>query len=163
MAGGGRRAARTRVKSSTDAEEDEPLRNPRINSKNRRHSSSLRIFNVRLEVVLGFCILSSLIIFFLIHSLVNTVEEVERPRVVTPFPAPKLMDLSMVHASFRCLFEFTCTFSKFGFFDRFLNWLCNSFKVIIERACIGEHIVLMFILEFVPGIFFFVIICLFEF
>ncbi|KAL5762404.1 hypothetical protein ACOSP7_018668 [Xanthoceras sorbifolium] len=98
MAGGGRRSARSRVKSSTDAEEDEPLRNrnSRINSKNRRYnSSSLRIFNVKLEIILGFCILLSLIIFFLIHRLVNPVEETQRPRVVTPFPAPKLMDLPM--------------------------------------------------------------------
>ncbi|TXG56065.1 hypothetical protein EZV62_017378 [Acer yangbiense] len=96
MAGGSRRSARSRIKSSTDADEDEPLRNPRINSKNRRDSSSsLRIFNVRLEIVLGFCILSFLVIFFLIHRLVNTVEENQRPRVVTPFPAPKLMDLPM--------------------------------------------------------------------
>ncbi|KAI9170391.1 hypothetical protein LWI28_027193 [Acer negundo] len=96
MAGGGRRNARSRIKSSTDADEDEPLRNTRINSKNRRDSSSsLRIFNVRLEIVLGFCILSFLVIFFLIYGLVNTVEETQRSRVVTPFPAPKLIDLPM--------------------------------------------------------------------
>ncbi|KAK0575137.1 hypothetical protein LWI29_034460 [Acer saccharum] len=96
MAGGSRRSARSRIKSSTDADEDEPLRNTRINSKNRRDSSnSLRLFNVRLEIVLGFCILSFLVIFFLIRRLVNTVEENQRPRVVTPFPAPKLMDLPM--------------------------------------------------------------------
>ncbi|KAK4841447.1 hypothetical protein QYF36_004670 [Acer negundo] len=94
MAGGGRRSTRSRIKSSTDADEDEPLRNTWINSKNPRDSSSsLRIFNVRLEIVLGFCVLSFLVIFFLIYGLVNTVEESQRPRVVTPFPAPKLMDL----------------------------------------------------------------------
>lgn len=30
--------------------------------------------------------------------------------------------------------------------------VCGSFKVTTRTACTGEHIVLMFILEFVPGI-----------
>ncbi|KAJ4710863.1 mannosyl-oligosaccharide glucosidase GCS1-like [Melia azedarach] len=97
MTGTGQRSARSRIKSSTDINEDESLRNARINLRNRRNTnrdhSLLRIFNVDIKVMLGFIIFAFLIILFLIHRLVKPDQDAERPRVIRPFPAPKLMDL----------------------------------------------------------------------
>lgn len=99
MTGGGRRSARSRVKSSADDNEDN-LRRAKPNLKYRRDRSKdstlLRIFNANLSIMIGLSILALLIIYFVISHVVNPVEEAQRPRVVTPFPAPKLMDLPMV-------------------------------------------------------------------
>lgn len=98
MTGGGRRSARSRVKSSADDNEDN-LRRAKPNLKYRRDRSKdstlLRIFNANLSIMIGLSILALLIIYFVISHVVNPVEEAQRPRVVTPFPAPKLMDLPM--------------------------------------------------------------------
>ncbi|XP_021276362.1 mannosyl-oligosaccharide glucosidase GCS1-like isoform X1 [Herrania umbratica] len=96
MTGGGRRSARSRTKSFTDVNEDDDHRT-KPNSKRRRdktrdRGNALRILNVNLKIVLGFGIMASLIIFFLVSHLINPAE-VARPRAVTPFPAPKIMDL----------------------------------------------------------------------
>ena len=85
MSGNGRRTTRSRTKSATDANGDDPLCNTKPNPKlrkdrNRAHNSVFAFF----------------VIFFLIRRLVNPAEEVQRPRVVTPFPAPKIMDLPQV-------------------------------------------------------------------
>ncbi|XWS22745.1 hypothetical protein CRYUN_Cryun29cG0062800 [Craigia yunnanensis] len=100
MTGGGRRSARSRTKSSTDVNEDDGAFNKtKPNSKLRRvkikdHGNALRILNANLKIMLGFSIVAALIIFFLVNHLINPAEEARRPRVVTPFPAPKIMDLS---------------------------------------------------------------------
>ena len=103
MTGGGRRSARSRTKSSTDVNEDDDAFNKtKPNSKHRRvkikdHGNALRILNANLKIMLGFSIVAALIIFFLVNHLINPAEEARRPRVVTPFPAPKMMDLPQVH------------------------------------------------------------------
>ncbi|XVE85298.1 hypothetical protein DITRI_Ditri17bG0080500 [Diplodiscus trichospermus] len=101
MTGGGRRAARSRTRSSTDVnEEDDALHRTKPNSKLRRaktkdHGNALRILNANLKIMLGFSIVAAIIIFFLVNHLINPAEEAGRPRVVTPFPAPKIMDLPL--------------------------------------------------------------------
>ena len=109
MSGNGRRSARSRIKSATDADEDDPLRKTKPNLKVRKdHKSTstsrayspIRIFDVNLKVMLGLSVFAFFVIFFLIHRLVNQAEEAPRPRVVTPFPAPKVMDLPQVKFDF---------------------------------------------------------------
>ena len=103
MAGGGRRSARSRTKSSTDINEvDDAFLKTKPNPKLRRvkakdHGNALRILNANLKLMLGFSIVAALIFFFLFNHLINPTEEARRPRVVTPFPAPKMMDLPQVH------------------------------------------------------------------
>ncbi|WCJ38747.1 Mannosyl-oligosaccharide glucosidase GCS1 [Euphorbia peplus] len=95
MAGNSRSSARSRVKSSS--EDDGALRSSKPNLKLKKDRSKdrslIRILNVDLKIMLGIGICSCLVIFFLIHHLINPVEEAEITRVITPFPAPKLMDL----------------------------------------------------------------------
>ena len=110
MSGNGRRTTRSRTKSATDADGDDPLRNTKPNPKlrkdrNRAHNS-IRIFDVNLKVMLGVSVFAFFVIFFLIRRLVNPAEEVRRPRVVTPFPAPKIMDLPQVKCEIFFFFEF---------------------------------------------------------
>lgn len=77
-------------------------------------------------------------------------DEFQIPRVITPFPAPKLSHLPMVLYSRLFLF---CTFLLLVFLGGNLNLelLVSSFKVITKKACIGELIVHRCILEFEPG------------
>ncbi|XP_050276247.1 mannosyl-oligosaccharide glucosidase GCS1-like [Quercus robur] len=105
MRGNGRRTTRSRTKSATDADGDDPLRNTKPNPKlrkdrNRAHNS-IRIFDVNLKVMLGVSVFAFFVIFFLIRRLVNPAEEIRRPRVVTPFPAPKIMDLPQFQGEHR--------------------------------------------------------------
>ncbi|XP_015894405.1 mannosyl-oligosaccharide glucosidase GCS1 isoform X2 [Ziziphus jujuba] len=102
MSGSGRKNARTRTRSSADASKDDDgddlsLRQPKPGFRPRRdrgrNQSSLRIFNVDLKVMLGLSVLAFFVILFVIYNLIKPAEEVQRPRVVTPFPAPKIMDL----------------------------------------------------------------------
>ena len=103
MAGSARRIGRSRSKSTADVNVDED-RNPLLhaNLKNRirknrsRDQSFIGILDVNLKLLLGFGVLAFLIVLFLIHHIVSHPEDVQKPRVVTPFPAPKLMDLPMV-------------------------------------------------------------------
>lgn len=97
MTGNGRRSsARSRIKSTTDAKEDGPLRNARTHRRNTsRDHTSLRLLNVNIKTLLGFTVFAFCIIWFLINRLVNPDQEPKTPRVITPFPAPKLMDLPM--------------------------------------------------------------------
>ena len=100
MSGNGRRTTRSRTKSATDADGDDPLRNtkpdPKLRKDRNRAHYSIRIFDVNLKVMLGVSVFAFFVIFFLIRRLVNPAEEIRRPRVVTPFPAPKIMDLPQV-------------------------------------------------------------------
>ncbi|CDP19898.1 unnamed protein product [Coffea canephora] len=100
MAGSSRRSStRSRGKPSADAVGDESVHRVSTNARPRsyrgRDQSLIRITNVSSKVFLGFGILFSSIALFLIFRLVNTNEEPEKPRVITPFPAPKLMELPM--------------------------------------------------------------------
>lgn len=100
MAGSSRSSARSRIKSTTDSGDDGALRSTKPNFKKRRNRSEdhslIRILNVDLKIILGIGVCSFLVIFFLINNLMKPVEQAQRPRVVTPFPAPKLMDLPQV-------------------------------------------------------------------
>lgn len=153
MTGGGRRTARSRTKSSADANNgDEDQEKPHflkpVRNKARNHSS-IRIFNVDLKFMLGLSVFACFVILFFIYNLIKPVEEAQRPRVVTPFPAPKVMDLPQVkcqHLSL-CACAPDCVLLKqsleiFGY---------GSFKASTRRACTGEHIGLRFISEFVQG------------
>lgn len=101
MTGSGRRTARSRVKSSTDDGEDRTLRNinpsPRLRKDRGRDHSFIRILDVNLRALLGFGILTFLIALFFINHLVKfpAVDD-QMLGVITPFPAPKLIDLPMV-------------------------------------------------------------------
>lgn len=92
------------------------------------------------------------IILFLISHLVNSTAEPRLPRVITPFPAPKLTDLSQVNFNFQFdLVSFISSF--FSELDESVRFCCCcSFKVSTRRVCIGELIVPISISEFVPGI-----------
>ncbi|KAI9080854.1 hypothetical protein K1719_037163 [Acacia pycnantha] len=97
MAGGGRTSARSRIRSSTDPNNDESVRpvNPSFKLRNRRTKdrSYLPEFNASFKVMLGVCLLAFFTILFMIHHILNHPVEAKITRVVTPFPAPKMMDL----------------------------------------------------------------------
>lgn len=105
MAGSSRRSsARKKITTAggaIDSSEDSSGRNLRSNSSPQSHRgtdrSLIRILNVNIKTLLGLGILLSSIAVFLIYQLVSTHDEPEMPRVITPFPAPKLMDLLMVN------------------------------------------------------------------
>ena len=67
--------------------------------KTKNHGNALQIVNADIKIILGFGIIAALIIFFLVNYLINPAEEARRPRVVTPFPSPKIMDLPQVHVT----------------------------------------------------------------
>ncbi|KAL7206997.1 hypothetical protein ACSBR2_019649 [Camellia fascicularis] len=92
MAGSGRRSARSRIKYRRRRRSN-PLRNPKLRKHRSRDHSLIRLLNVDLKVLLGFAIIAFLIVLFMIHRLIIAVEHPQKPRVVTPFPAPKIMDL----------------------------------------------------------------------
>ncbi|PSS26953.1 Mannosyl-oligosaccharide glucosidase [Actinidia chinensis var. chinensis] len=98
MTGSGRRSARSRIKSHSDADDDDrslqsAKPNPKLRRDGRRDQSLIRIPNVDLKALLGFGIVAFLVVLFLIYHLIQPIEQAQRPRVVTPFPAPKIMDL----------------------------------------------------------------------
>ncbi|KAL7609119.1 mannosyl-oligosaccharide glucosidase GCS1 [Lactuca sativa] len=97
--GGGdvRKTARNRIKpttSSVSGEDHRELRN-RKGLRRERGKDQLRILDVNF-VLLGFTIVSSLVaLFFLYHFVQFSDADDQLPRVITPFPAPKIMDLEM--------------------------------------------------------------------
>lgn len=104
MTGSSSKSARARIKSSAHANDDDhdlSSRREKPNFRSRRdtnrNSSVIRIFNVDLKLMLGLIVLAFFIILLLIRNLIKPVDIAQRPRVVTPFPAPKLMDLPQVN------------------------------------------------------------------
>ncbi|CAL5433607.1 unnamed protein product [Camellia sinensis] len=94
------------AESNIDADEDRtPLRNPKLRKHRSRDHSLIRLLNVDLKVLLGFAIIAFLIVLFMIHRLIIAVEHPQKPRVVTPFPAPKIMDLPQVITRRACIGE----------------------------------------------------------
>ncbi|XP_047329863.1 mannosyl-oligosaccharide glucosidase GCS1-like [Impatiens glandulifera] len=102
MTGGGRSSARSRVKSKSAVGDDTPSQSlldfkssRRLRRGNsNREESLLRIFDINPAVLVGFGCISLIIVFFVIRHLMIPFEELQkRPRVITPFPAPKVMDL----------------------------------------------------------------------
>lgn len=100
MSGNGRRSARSRIKSSTEVDELDRRRHSGPDRKVRRDRigdhSFIRILNFNTKALLGFVVLAFFLILFLILHLTKPVEDAQRPRVVTPFAAPKIMDLPQV-------------------------------------------------------------------
>lgn len=141
--GGGdvRKTARNRIKpttSSVSGEDHRELRN-RKGLRRERGKDQLRILDVNF-VLLGFTIVSSLVaLFFLYHFVQFSDADDQLPRVITPFPAPKIMDLEMVRLGYSLLIMHRLLT------DDWIWLIVCSFKEIIRRAYIGEHIVLKFI------------------
>ncbi|KAL5973025.1 hypothetical protein ACLOJK_039832 [Asimina triloba] len=103
MAGSGsRRSARARLKPpSADAASSDPdLLQPKKPLPPSRRSSDhgpIRLMNIDLKALLGFGILTFLLIAFVLYGHLGHTEGSERDskmlRVVMPLPAPKMMDL----------------------------------------------------------------------
>ncbi|KAE9601106.1 putative glycosidase [Lupinus albus] len=95
MAGSGRTTLRSRVRSSADSDGGETKPNLKRRRERSKYGSTIPIFNnsVNLKVLLGISFVAFFIIFFLIRNLVNYSEQPQLPRAVTPFPAPKIIDL----------------------------------------------------------------------
>ncbi|KAL9328875.1 hypothetical protein ACSQ67_003878 [Phaseolus vulgaris] len=95
MTGSGRTTVRNRANSLSDADSRRERR-PLLNRHRERskYGSTIPIFNTaNLKLVLGICFVGFFTIFFMIRHLMNSATEPKLPRAVTPFPAPKIMDL----------------------------------------------------------------------
>ncbi|XP_023541215.1 mannosyl-oligosaccharide glucosidase GCS1 [Cucurbita pepo subsp. pepo] len=98
MTGHSRRNPRSRIKSSSavDGDGDGAVRQaPDISRRHRDRNTlrpSIRIFDVNLKVLVGFSFVAFFVILYLIRSLI-VVGDHRTPRVITPFPAPKVIDL----------------------------------------------------------------------
>ncbi|KAM3358537.1 hypothetical protein P3S68_021470 [Capsicum galapagoense] len=98
MVGTSRGSTQSRaLKSST---ENSPIRKPNqmLRKDKTRDSSLIRIFSVNIKFLLGFGIIAFAIALFFINSLIKSIEKPQKPRVITPLPASKLMDLLMRRA-----------------------------------------------------------------
>ncbi|KAL8514460.1 hypothetical protein ACS0TY_013538 [Phlomoides rotata] len=89
-----RRNSRARASSTPDG--DKPVNpNPRTSIPVGGGRGFSRILNITLIILLSSVFLLFVIGLYMKNNLVNPVRESVKPRVVTPFPAPKLMDLPM--------------------------------------------------------------------
>ncbi|VFQ71484.1 unnamed protein product [Cuscuta campestris] len=99
MTGNSSRNARSRPKLRPGVEEEREAGSATLNSKLRRKrgkdQSSIIFPGVNLKYLLGFGSISFLIALFLIYRFANLDGVPPKPRVITPLPAPKLMDLPM--------------------------------------------------------------------
>ncbi|CAL9239745.1 unnamed protein product [Arabidopsis halleri] len=102
MTGASRRSARGRIKSSSfpggDEGSDSLPYPPSIRRGKGKELVSIGAFKTNLKILIGLIILGIIVIYFVINRLVRhglLYDESQKPRVITPFPAPKLMDLSM--------------------------------------------------------------------
>ncbi|KAF7813611.1 mannosyl-oligosaccharide glucosidase GCS1-like [Senna tora] len=97
MTGSGRRSARSRIRSSNDPNDDDSLRptksNPKLRKDRTKDRSPIPLFNTFFKVMLGICFVAFFVILFMIYHILNHTSGAQLPRVVTPFPAPKIMDL----------------------------------------------------------------------
>lgn len=97
MTGSSRRSARSRaVSSSSSAAADAETRNPTTRTRRDIHRGRgpIRLMEVNLKSFLGFGFLALLIVVFLIYDRTASVVDEDRSlRIVTPLPAPKMMDL----------------------------------------------------------------------
>nr|XP_004504457.1 mannosyl-oligosaccharide glucosidase GCS1-like isoform X2 [Cicer arietinum] len=98
MSGSGRTTARSRVRSSSSEPDADSLQESINRNRSRtKYGSSFPLFSIK--VLLAF--FAFFIILFLIRHLVNSVSEPHIPRVITPFPAPKIMDLPQFQGEHR--------------------------------------------------------------
>nr|XP_043606881.1 mannosyl-oligosaccharide glucosidase GCS1 [Erigeron canadensis] len=97
MSGGdGRKTARNRIKPTAITSVSSDNRNRKGGLRKERGKDQLRILDVNF-VLLGFIIIisSSLALFFVFRSVQFSDADHPLPRVITPFPAPKIMGLDM--------------------------------------------------------------------
>ncbi|KAJ8439154.1 hypothetical protein Cgig2_027080 [Carnegiea gigantea] len=105
MAGNTRKNARTKLKPSIDSDEDH-RRSTMISDKNpnfklRRERNRGR-FSFRFNFLLCFGIfVFAISTYFIYNYLKNSSYGAQLPRVITPFPAPKLMDLPQFQGEHR--------------------------------------------------------------
>ncbi|XP_021746583.1 mannosyl-oligosaccharide glucosidase GCS1-like [Chenopodium quinoa] len=95
MTGNSRKNARNRPKSSINVDEDHHPINTDKKSKLRREKIKPRSFS-KFQLLLGFfaVFVFAFSTYFIYSFVVNSTDYGSRkPRVITPFPAPKLMDL----------------------------------------------------------------------
>lgn len=150
MTGASRRSAHGRIKSSSSG--GDSLRYPPSIRRGGKGKElvSIGAFKSNLKILVVLMLLGIAIIYFVINRIVVSHESQRKPppRVITPFPAPKLMDLSMVNTNL--IFD---DFASFFLGEIELNRICvcTSSRESTGRACTGERIDLMFILEFVRG------------
>lgn len=152
MTGASRRSAHGRIKSSSSSSSGgDSLRYPPSIRRGGKGKElvSIGAFKSNLKILVGLMLLGIAIIYFVINRIVVSHESQKPPRVITPFPAPKLMDLSMVYTPIL-YWRFV------PLLVRGRNWIesymcVTSSRASTRRAYTGERIVLMFILEFVRG------------
>nr|VDD63503.1 unnamed protein product [Brassica oleracea] len=98
MTGASRRSAHGRIKSSSSSSSGgDSLRYPPSIRRGGKGKElvSIGAFKSNLKILVGLMLLGIAIIYFVINRIVVSHESQKPPRVITPFPAPKLMDLSM--------------------------------------------------------------------
>lgn len=85
-----------------EVDEANSIRNVKPNQRLRKTRNSdrvsIRIFGANQKAMLWFGIVAFVTVWFLIRHLLK-VEEAQKLSVVTPLPAPKLMDLPQVTAT----------------------------------------------------------------
>ncbi|XP_011041513.1 PREDICTED: mannosyl-oligosaccharide glucosidase GCS1-like [Populus euphratica] len=103
--GSSRRNARSRTSSSTEPNDggDNSFGNTKPRRRDRnKNQNSIRILNVDIKIMLGISVLAFFVIFLVINNLIiNPAGKAVRPRVITPFPSPKLMDLPQFQGKHR--------------------------------------------------------------
>lgn len=101
--GSSRRNARSRTSSSTEANNggDDSIGNAKPRRRDRnKDQNSIRILNFDIKILLGISVLAFFVILLLIRNLIiRPAGKAQRPRVITPFPSPKLMDLPQVSSN----------------------------------------------------------------
>ncbi|KAJ6356348.1 hypothetical protein OIU78_004451, partial [Salix suchowensis] len=103
--GSSRRNPRSRTSSSTEANDggDDSIgkAKPRRRDRNKDQNSN-RILNFDIKIMLGISVLAFFVILLLIRNLIiRPAGKAQRPRVITPFPSPKLMDLPQFQGEHR--------------------------------------------------------------
>ncbi|CAK8578389.1 unnamed protein product [Lathyrus sativus] len=92
MIGTERTTARNRLRSSSPEPDADSLHESSNRGTGRSHGNSIPLFkNVKIKLLIA--VTFFFITLFLIRHFVDSVAEPHLPRVVTPFPAPKIMDL----------------------------------------------------------------------
>ncbi|KAL4192523.1 hypothetical protein AMTRI_Chr06g172410 [Amborella trichopoda] len=89
-----RRTARSRNRQSNDEDPSSQTHNlvPNLLRERRRKPGLLRVAEFNLKAILGFCVLG-LFIWLVMYNSLWLRDNANLPRVVTPLPAPKMMDL----------------------------------------------------------------------
>ncbi|XP_060214175.1 mannosyl-oligosaccharide glucosidase GCS1-like [Lycium barbarum] len=99
MAGSSRGSTRSRAASKSSTTQ---VPNPTRKDKTRNTNTLIRVFSVNLKFLLGFAVVAFVIATFSIYQVVNNhMEKPQKLRVITPLPAPKLMDLPMFQGEHR--------------------------------------------------------------